>query len=124
MNKTHCYTNPALVIKAIINIEGERRKAIADAIQNVLDNVYGKKVKYCDGVTRYPWERQPYEDIKEKIEKLKESDDTLEVFGGFYCCVKFALEKLAPTEPICAEMLQEIKDAENNAVPDPGEEYN
>lgn len=117
--KTYFYNSGALSHGAVINITGVRYENLLNAVKETMNEYYGKKIRYCDGVTRYPWERKPYEQIIESLEKLPENSETVNYFGGFYEIVKNSLKRLAYKNAVCAEMAWELEQAEKNPQPCP-----
>lgn len=119
MNNTYFYKSDALGNGIVLNIKGEKRQTLLNAVRTRMNAYYGQKVKYADGVTRYPWERKPYESIIETIESLPDNIETVNFFGGFYGIVKNSLRQLAHKDAVCAEMIREIEEAETNPQPEP-----
>lgn len=116
---TYFYKSKVLGNGIVLYITTERHRALHDAVNNCMNRFYGKKVTYCDGVTRYPWERKPYESIIETLKELPDNSKTVEFFGGFYQIVKNSLRHSAQENSLCAEMLKEIETAETDPQPRP-----
>lgn len=111
--KTYYY-NKGFYDGAVIDISGERRKALLDAVEGTMSECYGEKKTYADGVMRYPWERQPYEAIIRQIKELPDTAETINIFGGFYGITKFSLKHFASRNALCEEMLYAIEQAEKD----------
>lgn len=115
---TYFFKSRALGDGIVLDITNGRREALLNAVEKCMNAFYGQKVKYADGVTRYPWERKPYEQIIEELEKLPDDSKTVRYFGGFYCIVKNSLKHLAYKDAICADMICEIEEAEEKPQPE------
>ncbi len=110
-DKTFAYKTPSksgsfTVVALDISTE-ERKAAVSNALKNIIDNVYNKKNRYGE----IDPSSQPYRNLLEDV-RLK--TDYLETCQGHLECLKFALRYAVTDYELCGQMLDSIRDVENN----------
>lgn len=85
----------------------ERKTAVTDALNNIINNVYGERTRYGE----INPSSQPYRNL---LEHVQNGEIFLHASQGHLICLKHALENANTGKELCAEMLESIRSAESS----------
>ncbi len=89
----------------------ERKTAVSDALNNIINNVYVEKTRYG----KINPSSQPYRNL---LEHVQNGEVFLHAFQGHLDCLKYALKNADTNKKLCTEMIESIRSAEKNPSPE------
>ncbi len=89
----------------------ERKTAVTNALNNIINNVYGERTRYGE----INPSSHPYRNL---LEQVQNGEDFLHASQGHLECLKYALRNDDMSKELCTEMLESIRSAEKNPSPE------